>query len=495
MAFYSATLVGVKPIPVEIEIDISPGLPFFQIVGLPDAVLRESKTRVKSAILQSGFEFPYDQRVVLNLAPSEVKKEGSGFELGLAARILTSSNQVSNPDFNILFLGELALDGKIRSIPEVEALAYSAHSHFSGGVKLDLIVVSEADVSKISQLKIKVLGLRHLCDLKLQNWWSVDFPLTVGSSSTTDPQRPVCQYSPEIGDRKNADLSTQFEKLRFSEFWGRHLMIAALGGHHYFLCGPPGTGKTFFAESLRTVLSLLSDGLEVERRLLNSIFKRSPMELPFAAPHHSASMAGILGGGNPPRAGAVTRTHGGILFLDELLEFSTSSLDGLREPVERGVVEIFRAGSQVTFPSRFQLVAATNPCRCGYWKDKTNACRCMPHIRKAYLGRMSGPFFERFDVKIFCERRKGNEKLVSGKEILSKIGRIKTQDFKPRWTPSVSKLLDEKADKGQFNLRTFEKVKKLCFTLAQIDGQPSITPKIITEATRYQAFGGLDRPF
>lgn len=478
MAFFSATLLGVRPIPVEIEIDISSGLPFFQIVGLPDAILRESKTRVKSAILQGGFEFPYEQRVVLNLAPSKVKKEGSGFELGLAARILASSGQIPTPELNVLFLGELALDGSIRSIPEIEALAFAGHEHFSRGIKFDLVVVNKDDVKKISHLNTQVLGVSHLSDFQGCKWWE----------------------SGEISSFKDSTLAAlredKFKDLKFSEFWARHLTIAALGGHHYFLCGPPGTGKTFFAESLRLLLGSLKDEPEIELRLLNSVFQRPAHEFPWAAPHHSASTCGILGGGNPPRAGAITRAHGGVLFLDELLEFSSSSLDSLREPIEKGHVEIFRAGSHVIFPSRFQLIAATNPCRCGYWKAKFKNCRCMPHVRQGYLSRMSGPFFERFDIKIFCHRTEPDEKLVSGDEIISKIKFLrKNETGDPVWTQTALSGLQEKGNRQRFNFRTYEKVKSVASTIARMDGFKSIQLKNITEATDYQNFKGLERPF
>jgi magnesium chelatase family protein len=472
MSYFSATLLGVRPILVEIEIDISSGLPFFQIVGLPDAILRESKTRVKSAILQGGFDFPYDQRVVLNLAPSKVKKEGSGFELGLAARILSSSMQIPAPDFNVLFLGELALDGGIRSIPEIEALAFAGHNHFSRGIKIDLIVVNKDDVQKISHLGIPVLGVSHLSDFQGTRWWEIENPTAEIPKSPVEPK-------------------SNFENLKFSEFWARHLMIAALGGHHYFLCGPPGTGKTFFAESLRLLLGALNNEPEIERRLLNSVFQRPPSEYPWAAPHHSASTCGILGGGNPPRAGAITRAHGGVLFLDELLEFSPSGLDSLREPIEKGFIEIFRAGSHVTFPSCFQLIAATNPCRCGHWKDFFKQCRCMPVARQNYQARMSGPFFDRFDVKVFCKRTEATEKRVSGSEILSKVESLKGKK-EPVWTQTALRELEEKGNRQHFNFRTYEKVKRVATTIARLDGHGSVQPKNITEASTYQAFKGLE---
>ena len=228
MAFFSSTLVGVKPMPVEIEIDVSDGLPFFQIVGLPDAVLKESKTRVKSAIMQSGFDFPYEKRVVLNLAPSKIKKEGSGFELGLAARILASCGYVPQPGHDVMFLGELALDGKVKSIPEIHALAYGTKLRgFSG-----LLVVPSENSEEISEaLNVPVIPVSHLGDLRGQNWWEK----TVSKSRSRIFQR--ANHSRE---------SEEFLISKFSKFWAKHLVMATVGHLNYLLCGPPGCGKTYF---------------------------------------------------------------------------------------------------------------------------------------------------------------------------------------------------------------------------------------------------------
>jgi len=475
MAFFASTLLGVHPIPVEIEIDLSSGLPFFQIVGLPDAILRESKTRVKSAILQAGYEFPYDQRVVLNLAPSKVKKEGSGFELGLAARILASSGQIPAPDFNVLFLGELALDGGIRSIPEIEALSFAAAHSFSKGIKFDLIVANVDNLQGISHLGIPLLGVKHLNDFKGERWWDK----AVAPLKEVKPNKPID--------------GPQFKDLKFTEFWAKHLVIAAFGGHHYFLCGPPGCGKTFFAESLKLLLNSLEEKPSIERRLLNAVFQRGSNDFPWAAPHHSASMHGILGGGNPPRAGAITRAHGGILFLDELLEFTPACLDSLREPVEKGAVEIFRAGNYTVFPSRFQIVGATNPCRCGYWKSRYKECTCQPTHRKNYQARLSGPFFDRFDVKLHCRRAERGEKTIEGSEILSQLKDLKKERLLvPTWSKAALLKFEERATKRHFNFRTIEKTKRLAVTLAQIEGLSAVGIRNVAEACELQSFKDLE---
>jgi magnesium chelatase family protein len=475
MAFFSATLIGVHPIPVEIEIDLSPGLPFFQIVGLPDAILRESKTRVKSAILQSGFEFPYEERVVLNLAPSKIKKEGSGFELGLALRILASSNQIPTPEISVLFLGELALDGSVKSVPEIEALSFAALEPFCVGRNISLIVVPADCVERLSHINIPVLGAKHLKDFIGTLWWEK-------------------AQSPQGTKAVDEGSSLSFSNLEFTEFWAKHLVMAAVGKHHYFLCGPPGCGKTFFAEALQTLMATVQREVSTEMRLMNSIFSRPQYHYPWAAPHHSASTPGILGGGSPIRPGAITRAHGGILFLDELLEFSPQTLDSLREPLEKGEIEIFRAGHHVVLPSRFQLIAATNPCRCGFWNSNFRPCRCPKGSRLNYQSRLSGPFFDRFDLKLVCQAPEGIEKLVKGSTIereAKKFLKLK-ETLKPQWGSGAQKTLHDAQLKKHLNYRFLEKTKRLASTLALLTESPEIEGRHVLEAIDLQEFKGLE---
>lgn len=477
MAFFASTLLGVQPIPVEIEIDLSGGLPFFQIVGLPDAVLKESKTRVKSAIIQAGFEFPYDSRIVMNLAPSKVRKEGSGFELGLAARVLASSHQIPQPDFSVMFLGELALDGSVRPIPEIEALIYSCHS--LGDCKA-LVVPAESVASVRTAVNYPVIGIRHLKDLARPLWWQ---PRDEGTFPPDDGSYPLGQAEREAS------------KLWFSPFWARHLLIAALGEHHYLLCGPPGSGKSYFADSLRLFSQFRREPDNTELQILDSLFKRPAGELPWAAPHHSVSTAGLLGGGGVPRPGAVTRAHGGILFLDELLEFSGSVLDSLREPVEKGSVEIYRAGQGVVFPSRVQLVAATNPCRCGNWRNMLKPCHCSKPQRQIYQRRMSGPFFDRFDVRIFCPPPLGREPLISGRTIVQKIKEaraFRVQSGPALWSSPVTAHLEKELSRKLGNRRRVEKVRVLAETLAGLDCTNQVRLQDLQEAERYQYLPELE---
>jgi magnesium chelatase family protein len=480
MTFYSATLLGVKPLAVEIEIDLSSGLPFFQIVGLPDAILKESKTRVKSAIIQGGYEFPYDQRVVLNLAPSKVRKEGSGFELALAARILASSGQIGLPPGPVMFLGELALDGHLRSVGEIEALAYAIKE--KPDVEI-LVAPAEAAQSLAQILKMPVIGIKHIQDLNQAIWWE------------QNKFCPAKKNAQENQPHQAHDSGNSIPKLKFSKFWARHLEVAAVGRHHYLVCGPPGCGKTFFAESLKRLFFRNQLETDLEQRALDAIYKRSEFEIPWAAPHHSATAVGLLGGGVPPRPGALTKAHGGILFLDEILEFHPAVLDSLREPIERGFIEIYRAGQQVSFPSRVQIIAAANPCRCGLWGYNLQGCPCSESSRRQYQARMSGPLFDRFDVRLYCQAPMGNEEKVSSDKIRKRVKFA--LDFKKNnpdfiFTPNAQKYLDLQQDAASFNYRSWKKVQNIAQTLAALDLTGEILVEHLEEAFSFQRLTGLN---
>jgi magnesium chelatase family protein len=463
MKIYSATLFGVTPLLVEVEIDLSGGLPFFQIVGLPDVILRESKTRVKSAIIQAGYDFPYDSRLVLNLSPSKIRKEGSAFELALAVRILVSSEQIKPYAEPLIFLGELALDGTVRSIQEVEALAFAADD-LTGFSERAIIFVPLLDASKLKQRSNHlVIGLNHISELK-------------GSGLTTliqNAQASELKKSPTKKShiRKNScdfnEALSRLSEIKLSKFWARHLEIAVVGRHSYLLCGPPGAGKTFFSETLSSFYKALRlSQNENSKNALDAIFNRSEGELPWAAPHHSVTSAGLLGGGLIPQPGALTRAHGGVLFLDELLEFSPHVLDALREPLEKKQVEIFRSGGAIKFPSDVQLIAATNPCRCGYWQHPWISCTCMPTHREQYQSKISGPFFDRFEVRVFSQPAMVDEETITALEVFEKIKRLLKTPFALISDDDFHfKTLARKLG----SRRLMENMKRVAQTLARID--------------------------
>ncbi len=476
---YSATLHGVEPVLVEIEIDLSPGLPFFQIVGLPDEVLRESKTRVKSAIQQAGFDFPYESRLVLNLAPSKLKKEGSAFELALAAKILHASSQIPMPEKNVLILGELALDGSVRSVSEMTALSLSAELES----RIDLLVIPVAEAAKnVYRFKKPVVAIAHIKDLKIDGWWEKAF---------VPEEKEHSRFSFKKSKAEMSESPFDFSNCEVSEFWAEHLKIAAVGQHHYLLSGSPGCGKTFFAEAVKELRQTLEVKQEIKTEILHSFFDRQSGEIPWSAPHHSATLAGMIGGGVPPRPGAVTRAHRGILFLDELLEFSPSTLDGLREPLEKGFVDVARAGQMLRFPSNFQLIAATNPCRCGFWNHSTKGCTCSQVSRQRYRMKLSGPLLDRFDLTLPCPSPLGSEKKVSGKEILrickeaekfKTVASSKTEPFSERALDFMNYHLGKKIRSH----RQHQKLRRLSLTLMQLEQERNVSEKHVERAMGMQ---------
>ncbi|MBK9294844.1 MAG: ATP-binding protein [Oligoflexia bacterium] len=468
MKVYSATLSGVKPTTVEVEIDLSSGLPFFQIVGLPDEVLKESKTRVKSAILQSGFDFPYDRRLVLNLAPSQLKKEGSAFELALSAKIIFESHQGQIPPCEcILMLGELGLNGSVKLVEELQTLLYSV---FLNEVKPDLIVVPKFKDFEFSKLlPCPVVCIESLQDFNTPLWW----------------EKTLNDLSLKTNEIKTEDTILNF---KVSHSWMEHFKIAAISNHHYFLCGPPGCGKTFFAETLKFLKQEMNCNLKCDQvEVLNLYFNRSHGSFPWASPHHTTTDIGLIGGGNPPRPGAITKAHGGILFLDEFLEFSPKVLDSLREPLEKGSIEIARAGRNAVFPSKFQLIAATNPCKCGFWKHTNERCRCSEINRKKYQQKLSGPLMDRFDVKLFCKPMRGDEPKVSIKKLILEIKQIlefKNNHKNLNFNFDIESYLKESQ---LSSIRQYYKIKSLSQTIAHTCLSEVINLEHVEKAQKYQS--------
>ena len=372
------TIDGVSARVVEVEVDVHRGLPAFSIVGLPDAAVRESRERVRAALVNSGFEFPL-RRITVNLAPADLPKAGPGLDLATAAALLAAGDQLPGLDSGWALAAELALDGSLR--PIAGALAMAEEARAAGAQRLVVAAANGAEAALVDGLE--VLAIERLDQL----------PAAVAGQITPHESVPLrLDESPDGPDI--ADLRGQ-PALR------RALEIAAAGGHSLLLVGPPGAGKSLAARRLPSLLPPLGrdEALEVARiasiagQLNGSVAARRP----FRAPHHSASPAGLVGGGNPPRAGEVTLAHRGVLFLDELGEFGRATLESLRAPLEEGSVTVTRAGRSVRLPCRFMLVAAANPCPCGRGEDD-DGCRCTPLAVRRYEAKLTGAVADRIDI-------------------------------------------------------------------------------------------------
>ncbi len=507
---FSAATVGLDVFRIDIEVDITNSLPQIAIIGLGDTAISEARERLKLAIKNSGFEFP-STKVVINLAPADLKKEGAAYDLGMAVGILTKEGIIKEESKNTAFIGELSLDGSIKPVHGVLPIVFGLKN-----IGINKVIIPYENLKEASFADdIEVLGAKNLNEVVLH----------------LNDNEPLDTIKQNIDDfiTSNKEYTADFKYIKGQKFAKRALEIAAAGAHNVLMSGSPGSGKTLLAHAFPSILPPLTKEEAIEITKIYSIAGlldyNNPLisERPIRTPHHSASAVGIIGGGSNPKPGEITLAHRGVLFLDEMPEFPRSVLEVLRQPVEDGEVTISRAQTSIKYPANFILLGAMNPCPCGFLGDKKVDCKCSDFQITRYRNKLSGPLLDRIDIHIDVPRLDENELLEETPDMESSIEirkrvsnarEIQLQRYKEERSkgvmiftnselnpklirkycvlePEAKNMLKNAASAFNLSARGFDRILKISRTIADLDNKENIQTAHLAQALQFRGYGSV----